>query len=68
MPSLIGWLLACRLRDLSEILDKHVSYFRAAVALESLGSPTDEEPGSEAAGDPPKDQLPPDDDASQKAS
>ena len=31
-------LPACRLRNLSEILDKHVSYLRAAVALESLNS------------------------------
>lgn len=28
----------CRLRNLSEILDKHLGYLRAAVALESLSS------------------------------
>lgn len=39
-----------RLRNLSEILDKHISYLRAAVALESL-SPSSEsgpEPGADA--------------------
>ncbi len=71
------WLLACRLRSLSDILDKHVSYLRAAVALESLGTTTanpDSEPSSETAegekaGDAQKDQPPSDDDAtSQKPS
>lgn len=68
------WLLACRLRSLSDTLDKHVSYLRAAVALESLGTTTDSEPSSETAegekaGDAQKDQPPSDDDAtSQKPS
>lgn len=32
----------CRLRNLSEMLGKHIDYLRAAVALESLNTSSDE--------------------------